>query len=199
MYAAIPPRQPKGTEPFAYWETFLSDNDIAQILNLPQWQTIQNASVGVGQISVFVPTIRQSQVAWFTPCEKTQHIWDKIIFAIAEINRTYFHYELTGCYEPAQLSLYLGSEEGHYNWHIDDSENTIQVPRKLSMSLLLSEPSEFTGGELQIKVANDEPVNLPQAKGRAWFFPSYMLHRVTPVTKGVRRSLVLWVGGPPFK
>lgn len=199
MYAAITPKQQKGAERFAYWENFLTDNDIAQILNLPQWQNIQNAFVGFGGTHALVPTIRQSQIAWFKPCEKTQHIWDKIIFAIAEINRTYFHYELTGCYEPAQLSLYLGSEEGHYNWHIDDSENTNEVPRKLSMSLLLGDPSEFTGGELQIKIANDEPVNLPQAKGRAWFFPSYMLHRVTPVTKGVRRSLVLWVGGPPFK
>jgi PKHD-type hydroxylase len=48
-------------------------------------------------------------------------------------------------------------------------------------------------------LTNDEARTLKMTKGMAWFFPSYMLHRVTPVTKGVRRSLVLWVGGPEFK
>jgi PKHD-type hydroxylase len=64
---------------------------------------------------------------------------------------------------------------------------------------MLSDPSEFEGGQLEIKVNNDDPVTLEQKRGRAWFFPSYVLHRVTPVTKGPRRSLVLWVGGPEFK
>jgi PKHD-type hydroxylase len=67
------------------------------------------------------------------------------------------------------------------------------------MSLLLSDPNEFEGGELQVKPDSDDIKFLEQKQGRAWFFPSYTLHRVAPVTKGVRRSLVLWVGGPPFK
>jgi PKHD-type hydroxylase len=65
--------------------------------------------------------------------------------------------------------------------------------------MLLSDPSEFEGGELQVKPYSDEVQTLEIKKGRAWFFPSYMLHKVTPVTKGTRRSLVLWVGGPAFK
>jgi PKHD-type hydroxylase len=73
------------------------------------------------------------------------------------------------------------------------------APRKLSMAMLLSDPSEFEGGEFQVKTTSDDVQTLEVKKGRAWFFPSYMLHRVTPVTKGVRRSLVLWVGGPQFK
>ena len=67
------------------------------------------------------------------------------------------------------------------------------------MVLMLSDPSEFEGGELQIKTDSDDAITLEQKKGRAWFFPSYILHRVTPVTRGIRRSLVLWVGGPEFK
>ena len=67
------------------------------------------------------------------------------------------------------------------------------------MVLLLSNPSEFEGGQLQIKANNDEPINLEMKRGRAWFFPSYTLHTVTPVTRGIRKSLVLWVGGPEFK
>ncbi len=55
------------------------------------------------------------------------------------------------------------------------------------------------GGEFQVKTNNDEAQTLETKQGRAWFFPSYTLHRVAPVTKGIRRSLVLWVGGPAFK
>jgi PKHD-type hydroxylase len=199
MYAAIPPRQQHGCEPYAYWENFLTEEDITQLLNHSQWQQLQQGAIGVNNIHIIKPDIRRSQTTWFTPCEKTKHIWDKIIDAIANVNRTYFHYDLTGCYEPAQFSLYLGSEQAHYDWHCDMSEKTNLTPRKLSMSLLLSDTADFQGGELQLKVADDEPIGLEQAKGRAWFFPSYMLHRVAPVTKGVRRSLVLWVGGPPFR
>jgi PKHD-type hydroxylase len=199
MFAAIPPRQQQGCEAFAYWENFLTAEDISQLLSLPQWQQTQQGLIGVNSAAMNVPDIRLSQTAWFVPCEKTKHIWEKITCAIADANRTFFHYDLTGCYEPAQLSLYLGSEQGHYNWHIDMSEKTNSVPRKLSMSILLSDPADFQGGELQVKPSNDEPINVEQAKGRAWFFPSYMLHRVAPVTKGVRQSLVLWVGGPPFR
>ena len=199
MILSIPPRQQKGSESVAFWENFLTDDDIAQLLNLPQWQQIQQATVGLNAMGIVAPSIRQSQTAWFVPCEKTKHIWEKIVNAIAEVNRSFFHLDLTGCYEPGQLSLYVGSEQAHYDWHIDMSEKTDTVPRKLSMSLMLSNPNDFEGGELQIKANSDEVKNAEQAKGRAWFFPSYMLHRVAPVTKGVRRSLVLWVGGPPFR
>jgi PKHD-type hydroxylase len=64
---------------------------------------------------------------------------------------------------------------------------------------MLSDPKEFEGGELQIKSDSDNVKTLEQKKGRAWFFPSWTLHRVTPVVTGIRRSLVLWVGGPGFK
>jgi PKHD-type hydroxylase len=118
---------------------------------------------------------------------------------VAEVNRQYFHFDLTGFYEPMQLGVYTGDTGGHYGWHTDSSSQDSGVPRKLSMVLLLSEPSEFEGGEFQVKTTSDEAQTLELKRGRAWFFPSYTLHRVTPVTKGVRRSLVLWVGGPPFK
>jgi PKHD-type hydroxylase len=67
------------------------------------------------------------------------------------------------------------------------------------MAILLSDPSEFEGGEFQVKADSDEAKTLECKKGRAWLFPSYTLHRVAPVTKGVRRSLVLWIGGPAFR
>ena len=98
-----------------------------------------------------------------------------------------------------QLGVYQGGEKGHYDWHIDATPVDSCAPRKLSMALLLSDPTEFEGGEFQVKVAKDVTDTLECKRGRAWFFPSYVLHRVAPVTKGVRRSAVLWVGGPEFR
>jgi PKHD-type hydroxylase len=66
------------------------------------------------------------------------------------------------------------------------------------MTLLLSDPSEFTGGELTFsEMGNDKP--LPMKQGQAIFFASFLRHKVAPVKKGVRKSLVMWFGGPPFK
>jgi PKHD-type hydroxylase len=128
-----------------------------------------------------------------------QLIWEKLSVAVAEVNRRFFHFDLTGFHEPMQLGLYTGETQGHYDWHTDASPTDTHVPRKLSLSMLLSDPSEFEGGEFQVKTCNDTVQTLDTQKGRAWFFPSYTLHRVAPVTKGVRRSLVLWVGGPAFR
>jgi PKHD-type hydroxylase len=72
------------------------------------------------------------------------------------------------------------------------------IPRKLSISLMLSDPSEYTGGDFEI-MTGKSPTQVLQPKGRAIAFPSYMMHRVTPIITGVRRSLVVWVLGPKFK
>jgi PKHD-type hydroxylase len=70
--------------------------------------------------------------------------------------------------------------------------------RKLSLTLLLDD--EFEGGEFQINGSNaHEPIVVPLHKGRAVLFPSFMIHRVTPITKGKRRSIVVWVVGPKFQ
>ena len=66
------------------------------------------------------------------------------------------------------------------------------------MSIQLTDPSEYEGGELQLKSKNSI-TTVSKKKGTIIFFPSFMLHRVTPVTKGVRHSLVGWITGPPFK
>ena len=67
--------------------------------------------------------------------------------------------------------------------------------RKLSMTLLLNDPSKFEGGNLEI--AEKKMSHMKQ--GHAAIFASFLQHRVTPVTKGVRKSLVVWFSGEPFK
>jgi PKHD-type hydroxylase len=68
--------------------------------------------------------------------------------------------------------------------------------------MVLSDPSEYEGGQFQMQTGSpeeDKLMTVEQLKGRVIGFPSFLLHRVTPVTKGTRKSLVIWVEGPKFK
>ena len=122
----------------------------------------------------------------------------EMIFETVKIyNDDYFRFDIAGIFDNLQLLHY--KEGCHYDWHTDATARDSGTPRKLSMAMLLSDPADFEGGEFQARVYSDEILTLETKRGRAWFFPSYTMHRITPVTKGVRRSLVLWVGGPPFK
>ena len=202
MIATIPPRHPPGTDNLAYWEDFLSEDDINGLLARPEWATADYGVVGLSSKHELNTKIRSSKVGWLQRDADTDRYWSIITNTVARVNAQFFHYDLTGCYEPIQLGTYEYSADdpGHYNWHADaNGKDPTVVPRKLSMSLLLSDPTEFEGGELQVLVDNSETRSVEQKRGRAWFFPSWMLHRVTPVTRGIRRSLVLWVGGPPFR
>lgn len=185
-----------GKETVAFWENFLSPEDIGFILALPEWHNSGKGTIGTGQTDL---SVRSSTIGWMGRNESNLHIWHKLETCVKQVNSRFFRFDLTGFYEGAQLGLYSSATADHYTWHIDSDTNPLRTPRKLSMALLLSDPSEFEGGELQIKSTSDTPVTLEQKQGRAWFFPSYTLHRVTPVTKGVRRSLVIWIGGPEFK
>ena len=201
MIFEIPPRKCYGTEYLAYWEDFLLEEDYQYLNSLSGWKEMEKGKLG-GDLNTenFNPEIRNSKVTWLDLQEDNLDLWKRIVATVAEVNRRFFHFDLTGCYEKIQLSEYDETDQGHYSWHTDDSgEDSSFIPRKLSMAILLSNPEDFEGGLLQVKINNDEPRTLEMKKGRAWFFPSFVLHRVSPITKGKRRSLVLWVGGPQFR
>jgi PKHD-type hydroxylase len=197
MLWEIPPFSSPGKDDFCYWEGFLDDSDINHILARSEWHNHSDAQVGGGFEGKVDKDKRRTNVSWMFPDQDNRHIWEKITNTIWTANRQFFRFDLRGCYEAMQLGVYTEHDQGHYDWHIDSGLETNTVPRKLSMALLLSDPSEFEGGELQIMRAG-VPESVEQKRGRAWFFPSYLMHRVTPVTKGIRRSLVMWVGGPAF-
>jgi len=98
--------------------------------------------------------------------------------------------------QKAQLGRY--EQGGHYDWHIDTMKpDEYGMQRKISAVLYLSDPKDYEGGELEIKGLDKPLGRLP--KGSVVVFPSYMSHRVTPVTKGIRYSAVGWMMGPTFK
>ncbi len=137
---------------------------------------------------------RDSTISWI-PFNKMQPMYDDLIHLIQKINRNHFGFNNLQITEEAQVSEY--SKGQFYHWHTDSSIDMVKEPpvRKLSMSLLLNDPSEFEGGNLEIDGKNLSPMK----QGHAAIFASFLQHRVIPVTKGVRKSLVVWFSGEPFK
>jgi PKHD-type hydroxylase len=200
MILGIPPRLTRGQDDLAFWDGFLTEAEINFLLARPEWLQTQPGCVRVAENEAALQTsVRETNVAWLGAQPELHQIWSKFANVFAEVNRRNFHYDLTGFYEPMQIGVYTADKKGHYDWHTDASSMDTGAPRKLSMALLLSDSSEFEGGEFQVKASTDEARTLETKRGRAWFFPSYMLHRVKPVTKGTRRSLVIWAGGPAFR
>lgn len=85
---------------------------------------------------------------------------------------------------------------GHYNWHIDTGNNYSN--RKLSFSIQLSDSEDYEGGDLEFLNSVTKKSDL-RKKGSIIIFPSFLTHRVTPVTKGTRLSLVGWIHGETYK
>ena len=141
--------------------------------------------------------VRKSNIAWVGPKEETQWLYKKITDVILMTNATNFNLNLLGL-EQLQFTTYLADEQGSYDLHRDTfPRNPTQTCRKLSFTIQLTDPLEYQGGDLVLYTEQDV-VTAPKEQGAITFFPSSILHKVTPVTRGIRRSLVGWVVGPDF-
>ena len=108
-----------------------------------------------------------------------------------------WQFNLNSAREDIQYTEYH-PDGGHYDWHMDcDLNMTHETPlRKISMTVLLSPESQFEGGDLEL-MGPGKFAKLKQ--GHAVMFASFLNHRVNPVKRGVRQSLVVWFGGKPFR
>lgn len=140
--------------------------------------------------------VRRSHIVWLDhDAPDTAWIAARLTRLVAEVNREVFNFALTGFDEDIQLTEYRAEVAGFYDWHADIGGRGIPQSRKLSLTVQLSDPADYDGGALELN-SRGEPEVAPCGRGTAIAFPSYVLHRVTPVTRGVRRSLVVWVHGP---
>lgn len=148
---------------------------------------------GKAGLSSRVTAIRKSDVSWLPLEADTRWIYERIHGLVMQKNNMY-RFVLAGFREPLQVASYSG--EGHYGWHVDLGKQVTST-RKLSVSIQLSEEPDYTGGELEFWGMDD--VRILKTAGAAVVFPSFLMHRVTPVTRGTRYSLVAWVHGPAFR
>lgn len=193
--------------PFYWWtwkEGFTS-NQTDYVINLGKnkWQAAD--TIGSENFKQPIKQIRQSDIVWINNQEIIDLIWPYMETANKQAG---FNYEITAV-ENIQLTKY--SKKGFYSWHMDGMgthPTVYNMPhnkflhgktRKLSMTVLLN--SDFEGGEFQIHTTapTDKTEKLDMSSGSVVVFPSFLLHRVTPVTKGTRYSLVAWFVGPPFR
>lgn len=120
---------------------------------------------------------------------------DMISFGQIANRECEWDYDLTG-HENIQFAEYAIGH--HYNWHVDNFSLGYQkTDRKITVIILLSDPAEYEGGDLLVKLYQNYKPELK--KGSVIAFPSILEHMVTPVTKGTRYSATMWINGPCFR
>ena len=192
------------TEP--RWKSFIVETtqpiftpkQCQMIIDAGRAEPRQNASVGSGtgkKGGVYDTKTRTSHISWI-PFKKMGDMYKDIERIMKTTNGNQFGFEGMQITEMAQYTEY--PEGGFYDWHVDNDVNMQHEPpvRKISMTCLLSPENEFEGGDLEL-TTEGKVAKIKQ--GQAIFFASFIRHRVTPVIRGNRKSLVKWFGGTPFK
>ena len=171
----------------------LIDLIVAEVENI-KFEQFHESSVGADGSASIYPDVRNSKTAWWY-----EDHWVTSIFAhyFNKANRDFWEYDLTYL-KGIQVTKYDKGDK--YEWHCDyGAELDNRHTRKLSATLLITDPTEFKGGELEIIDYHGNTTTTEKTKGTMIIFDSRSPHRVTPVTKGTRVSLVAWMLGPKLR
>lgn len=174
-------------------ELMFTSEECDKIIALANNDYCHKASVGIdnaGKVALDVRNVNKYTIEY-----KEENVWifDKIARAIATGNSEYYKYDLLGITHGIELLHYEGSEQGHYTWHADVGDGGSST-RKISVSVQLTDENDYEGGNLEVNVNGKVDIANKQ-KGSISMFPSYALHRVSPVTRGDRWVLVIWIHG----
>ena len=192
------------THSSVYWDDGFTEDELNSIVRYCESQDLEIAKTIGFKDEEELKKIRISDIKFFNRTTETAWIFDKLNFIIQSANEMFYGFELNG-YDSFQYTTYDASKNGKYEWHIDMTlgnidNSSIFETRKLSLSLLLNRPEiDYEGGNFEINTGNqNQPIQVENKFGRSILFPSFVCHRVAPVTKGIRKSLVVWVTGPKF-
>tara|TARA_A100001037_G_C15006909_1_gene569813 strand:+ start:369 stop:923 length:555 start_codon:yes stop_codon:yes gene_type:complete len=139
--------------------------------------------------NVFPSMVRNSKVVWIYPESNLSSIMQKVIDTLLQQIEECFYIP---CKHVENIQFTQYEFLNHYSYHMDSSPEELTSKRLLSASVELTDPNEYWGGQLKIKIG-DEVINAPKEQGNLTIFPSCFQHKVTPVLKGTRYSLVIWV------
>lgn len=200
-----PYRSSKITLPYVCVSDYFSKEELSQIEFLSKIKALNKATTVAQTTGLVVEDnpIRISSNSFHGYNQENSWFFEKMNAAIELVNNSIYGFELYG-YKDYQYTEYYGDEKGKYGIHMDlimteAKPADLLDTRKLSISLVLSEPGkDFTGGDFLIYEGGN-PTKINAEKGTMIFFPSFMLHEVTAVTEGTRKSIVIWVEGPKFK
>jgi PKHD-type hydroxylase len=194
--------------PYVYLHNAFGEEQLKAIESYGDQLVAKDASIMNETIStqkrkknkINVKDIRDSKVAWIQPEPSINWFFDEYFYKVAKLNNDFYRFDLFG-FNAFQYTLYdtLGAK---YDDHMDLIMGPIHdkhLVRKLSTILFLQDKSDFEGGEFQIFSSSRDLITIEQKRGTLICFPSWMLHQVTPITAGSRKSIVAWVEGPMFK
>jgi len=153
---------------------------------------IPAVDAGITDANIEDTKIRSSKIRWIECRDENVWLWHKLGEIVNKANDQFYHFELLGFKECIQFTEYSPPGD-HYAFHMDYGPGRMSI-RKLSITIPLSDPSDYEGGDLELFYRAEPTIPL-QERGKAIIFPSYTMHRVTPVTEGTRYSLVVWISG----
>lgn len=180
---------------YVFWRETFSPPELDAIVALGEGRPQEKAKVGL-EYGELEHVNRISRVCWLEEDDETAWLHQRIWSLVTAINNGTYSFDISGFSDKLQYAVYHSSERGHFDWHIDQGPKGAY--RKISLTLQLSHPSEYEGGDLVFNTGQKIEA-APRERGFLVAFPSYTQHRVMPVTAGVRRSLVIWVTGPKFR
>jgi PKHD-type hydroxylase len=183
-------------ENWAYWDNAFSPGECETIKNIALSKQKEKGGVSGDTVSAgYIDTsVRNNSVSWLGEEDPIPFVYQRLTDIITSLNDQFFKFHLYGFCEKIQFTEYKAPGE-FYKEHIDKSyKGTI---RKLSIVVQLSDPKEYEGCDLLLNTGKIEQMKRDQ--GSVIIFPSYVLHQVTPITKGTRHSLVAWIAGDPFR
>ena len=129
--------------------------------------------------------IRDSRIAWIHPNTETHWLFSRAIL-VFKSSLPFF-----STLQSMQYTIY-DSKGSHYDWHRDVGNGDEIMKARVNVGIVqLSSPSEYKGGVLQLK-HQDQVIDVMKTKGMVTTFPIQLEHRVTPVTSGVRKTLIMW-------
>ena len=176
------------------WSQMFSEEECVNLINeITTNHKMEQAKLWQGEDESYrrsnIYFLESSNPAW-------EEIYRRVTDVLIDVNQRFFRYEISRI-QDLQFTMYDSKENHFYGMHMDTIQEE-SLPRKLSFSCQLSDPTTYEGGDFNI-FTSKYPTTVERKRGLSCFFNSYLMHEVTPVTSGTRYSLVGWVDGPPFK
>lgn len=179
---------------WAYFDNAFTSDQCDELIEYCNKQDLIEGAVGYNASNE--ENIRKSRIAFIPPSEFMVPYYQRLSAIVLSLNEQFFKFDLHAFGENLQFTEYT-APSGKYNSHVDRGYNI--AVRKLSIVVQLTDPDTYEGGDLEWIPQIEKPFKLPRTRGTLIAFPSFQLHRVTPVTKGTRNSLVGWVNGKQFR
>lgn len=179
---------------WAYWEKSFSDEECDEIIRECKKLKLSEGLIRNEINNEIKSEYRNSKIV-FVGSKDLEWAYRKLTDICVNLNERFFDFDLWGFSEGLQFTEYK-APSGKYDSHIDKILNG--PIRKLSVVVQLTDPKKYKGCDLEL-LTSDNPISISRERGYLVLFPSYTLHRVTPIEKGTRHSLVGWITGKPFK